>query len=975
MDETITYHLKVVDNLTPALENAHAALTQQAEGHQAVTAALQAETSARRAHLAAMAETKGLRTEEQITVENLSKANIGYAGAAKGAAAAVREVQLIHVDYVEWLKRAAAATGSALLAMTAYLDKTVFLDGAIKNWGKLKDAIVLGARAGRRGVEILVGGLLTLTAGAAHVTRGIDILAAKLGLARRQLTGFDDVIEPMGPATRLLARGMASVSNALGAVGRGAVTAAKSIGTFLARHAGMSAIVTGAVALAREYVVLYKHGIELNRQSAYTEAVLTAIAGSAHRAAEGMAAVSEAARAGVPFARPELEQTVKVLERFEIGSLASAEGLRVIGNAAIIADESISTVAEGLGEVVQALRLTADGSDESRRLLVETLQPLAKMGVISQEAATQLAELAGETYAVERGLGILSDELHSHADATELVADTYIGLKERVTASYDELASRLTLRNEGLGKSFERLKLHILDWAHSLLDIPGDWLGHLSKGVGLFANMQVQIAGARGEMQRMAEAVASPDWEGQTAAAGAQAVQIGNLSRVYQQLDEELREIEGAERAAAQAARQAAAENERAAEAAARAAEQRAQTIADLEATIQGLPTRQMAADFELLREAWNNLPVEAQNASLMSYGEALSRAADEGHKLVGEEVILAGVFRDAEEAATRSAEALVINARATAENARAAEYAAMMQERHTEKINDLAAELQGLPTSRMVQDMDNLREAWARMDAAGQARAMLNYGEALVDAAEAGHELTAAELGIAQAFLDSEEAAEEGGKKAGETAATQLAIGFRNQVRREDFDATDHIAEQMMLEGVDPVTAALSWVMMKALEKVNWKAVGDALLTGFSKAWDFFKAAGSAIWGGIKAIGKGIGKIFGFQHGTQIGDQLGYGQFGAGMPAVLHGQEAVVPRTSVPMLASDIASMLIGPLRMQLAPAMAGGFRGGFEPQYQDNRPIVVKSVIHNTIELNGREVARNTVETSPREARRLGF
>ena len=206
--------------------------------------------------------------------------------------------------------------------------------------------------------------------------------------------------------------------------------------------------------------------------------------------------------------------------------------------------------------------------------------------------------------------------------------------------------------------------------------------------------------------------------------------------------------------------------------------EEHAVGIIAIQDALMGLPTAEVVNDFEDLRGAWENMDPEQQAAGMDNYVAALQAAADAGIEL------------------TAAEQAIVDNA---------------VKEEHAVGIIAIQDALMGLPTAEVVNDFEDLRGAWENMNPDEQAAGMDNYVAALQAAADAGIELTAAEVAFLDAIADGEVLREAA------AAAAEYAAGVADIQRSLLGLPTDEaIADFEMLreawEGMDPAQRATGW-------------------------------------------------------------------------------------------------------------------------------------------------------------------
>ena len=525
--------------------------------------------------------------------------------------------------------------------------------------------------------KMLIGTLTSIISKAkdAAVDRAKVRTAAWFGLARAIVTA-DTAFRGMGRTAALaMANVAAGAAKSVEWLGR----MSKSIGTWALRRFFWSTVIVGVVDLTKAYYNLAKAGLPLVRNLEYTEVLLGRLAGSAKRASEVLASVDAARATGMPFKTEELTTAALMLERYGAGVFNTAEGITALSEASIVADTSIDNTARLVGELVQSLRLAADGSDESRRLIVEAIGPLAELGIVSQEAARRLAEMnqQGPQTAAAGGIAILTEELQRYRGVAEDVGDTYHGLVRRVEAETDRLERRSAAPFEGAGKWWQRIKLFTVETANALYD----GVALMGRAMGTFRRQYVaDIEAMAGAAQKAVDLAAGiparvpapigpagpvgagdPTWrpsDEQRAAVDA-AMAARELEKVYETLQARLDALTESEESAAEAAADLAqAQRDAFADAdaymagvfddarrdAARASEEAETRLASIRAAIVGHGgVEQATRDLQEFRQvladmAADDLPLEARQRAWEGYIAVLRRADAAGVALTDTE-------------------------------------------------------------------------------------------------------------------------------------------------------------------------------------------------------------------------------------------------------------------------------------------------------------------------------------------------
>ena len=536
-------------------------------------------------------------------------------------------------------------------------------------------------------------------------------------------------------ALRAYDRAVESVIGTLRRMGRAGLTAATSIaegfakateatGKWLAGRAGwlakgfaLSAVAATVWDLARGYVALARRGMPLIRQLEYTETLLESLSGSATKATLAMRAMEEVRAAGTPHRTREMQQALLVLERTGAQAFMTADGLKALSEAAIVADTELDRTATMLGELLQAFRQASDGSDESRRYLVETIAPLSELGIVSQEAAARLAELAGSgagVLALNSAVEILREELGRFDGVIDAVGDTYDGLGRRIEARSEQIAMHMARPFERWGKGWRSFKLSFLDMAFELLTA-----GPTPEDV---ETIFVEAAARREEIQRgLAAATRMPEPRTATPAGPAGPHPAFEGAATWRATDEQRAQVDAA--MAARELGQVYEELERRLNALTQAEEDAADGAGDL-----AREQREWFIDVDrhMLRA------VEDQIAARNADTEALrtSTAETDRHMaLVFEE---AAAMRDAAAAARDLSEA---NERAGILLGRAVS-------------PEAAAHLEDYRAA-----LDSIRDVWGTLDVDQRSRAWQGYVEALEDAQQSGVQLTEDERRLVDAW------------------------------------------------------------------------------------------------------------------------------------------------------------------------------------------------------------------------------
>ena len=143
--------------------------------------------------------------------------------------------------------------------------------------------------------------------------------------------------------------------------------------------------------------------------------------------------------AETPFQLPDIAKASRVLEALTKGALSSGEGLKLVGDAAAIANEPIRLLAVHIGRVFQGL--------QTGRAVGESLARLQELGLLSGEARTEIEDLQKEGIKGNRVWSIVEVALKKNAGAMKLLSETAAGLvstlKDNVNIAFAELGALL----------------------------------------------------------------------------------------------------------------------------------------------------------------------------------------------------------------------------------------------------------------------------------------------------------------------------------------------------------------------------------------------------------------------------------------------------------------------------------------------------------------------------------------------------
>ena len=340
-----------------------------------------------------------------------------------------------------------------------------------------------------------------------------------------------------------------------------------------------------------------------------------------------------------------LGKALKFLVTGPIGLAVVAVGLLVAAfvNAkkkAAALDAEVDAVNDTLGELETAGLGGAGATDELRAAqerLATATTAMNEIHLLTWDRARKLKE-------AEEGLAAARDEVkaatESATTAIDAAATEAARLAEEETAAAAAAATLAKKLEEEAAAAAKALAEEAAATAVAMGALKTELLGLPTDEV-------------REEMGLLRDVWASMDVDEQAAATGRYAVALIEARDAGVVLEASEREIISAYEdtvQAQEAAREAAAlmrqeeaeaveESKRAAEAMARAAEERSVAIDELARSLQGLPTDQAIAAFELLRDTWAGMDEAARVAGMDGYVQALRHGKEAGIELTEAEL------------------------------------------------------------------------------------------------------------------------------------------------------------------------------------------------------------------------------------------------------------------------------------------------------------------------------------------------
>jgi len=172
--------------------------------------------------------------------------------------------------------------------------------------------------------------------------------------------------------------------------------------------------------------------------------------------------------AETPFQLPDIAKASRVLEALTDGALSTGEGLKLVGDAAAIANESIQSLGIHVGRVFQGL--------QTGRAVGESLARLQELGLLSGAARTRIEALQKAGIKGAAVWGIVEKALQKNKGAMALLSKTATGLfstvKDNLNIAFAEFGQILLpivkVLLEDTIANFQRLAQIIRDNADSL---------------------------------------------------------------------------------------------------------------------------------------------------------------------------------------------------------------------------------------------------------------------------------------------------------------------------------------------------------------------------------------------------------------------------------------------------------------------------------------------------------------------------
>jgi len=273
---------------------------------------------------------------------------------------------------------------------------------------------------------------------------------------------------------------------------RGAASVVGRFGSMLASLSGIliKLATVGIAALSASLVALTVKVIQTASKFETLQSQFITLLGGATEARKRFQELKKFA-AETPFQVEEIAKASRVLQSLTGGLLATGDGLRLVGDAAAIANEKFSLLAIHIGRLFQGLT--------TGRAVGESLARLQELGLLSGEARTKIEDLqkAGEKGA--KVWNIVKEALEKNKGAMKILSETAAGLfstvKDNLNIAFAELGALLlplvkVLLKEAITR-FTNLQQWIVKNKDALQDL---LMGALSKLVPIF--LQIGNVGA-----------------------------------------------------------------------------------------------------------------------------------------------------------------------------------------------------------------------------------------------------------------------------------------------------------------------------------------------------------------------------------------------------------------------------------------------------------------------------------------------
>ena len=203
--------------------------------------------------------------------------------------------------------------------------------------------------------------------------------------------------------------------------------------------AGNVAKFIGTLAIARKAwnvtTAFISRGIDFTATKEQSQVAFETLLGSADEAKERIDELIEFA-AKTPFRLPGIIDANRQLQVLTDGTLAGADGLRLVGDAAAATGRDMSQVAFWIGRTYAGLKSGTPVGEATLRLI--------EMGLVSGETALELQRLAKDARSSSQAMEIIEDTFAKTSGAMEKQSQTMTGLKTTLSDTIDAMASEMS---------------------------------------------------------------------------------------------------------------------------------------------------------------------------------------------------------------------------------------------------------------------------------------------------------------------------------------------------------------------------------------------------------------------------------------------------------------------------------------------------------------------------------------------------
>jgi len=273
---------------------------------------------------------------------------------------------------------------------------------------------------------------------------------------------------------------------------RGAASIVGRFGSMLATLSGLliKLATVGIAALSAALVALTVKIIQTASKFETLQSQFITLLGGATAARKRFQELKKFA-AETPFQVEEIAKASRILESLTGGLLSTGDGLRLVGDAAAIANEPFSLLAIHIGRLFQGLT--------TGRAVGESLARLQELGLLSGEARTKIEDLQKAGIKGAQVWNIVKEALEKNKGAMKILSETAAGLfstvKDNLNIAFAELGGILlplvkVLLKEAITR-FQNLTQWVVKNKDALQNL---FMGALQKIVPIF--LQIGSVGA-----------------------------------------------------------------------------------------------------------------------------------------------------------------------------------------------------------------------------------------------------------------------------------------------------------------------------------------------------------------------------------------------------------------------------------------------------------------------------------------------